>query len=96
LDLATKDEFASLSNKIVDVEGEIDSLDESIYQIISLQKKNQHKLKMVRESLEEWVTFLNCEVRETRSNHIKTLENDLRDLKKLFEMDNMKEEIDHD
>lgn len=96
LDLATKDEFASLSNRMVDIEGEIDSLDESIYQIINLQKTNQRKLKMVRESLEEWATFLNCEVREQRSNHIKTLENDLQDLKKLFEMDNMKEETDHD
>ncbi|MEH7118823.1 hypothetical protein V7128_15565 [Neobacillus vireti] len=87
LDLATKDEFAALSNKLIDLEGEIDSLDDSIYEIINLQKTNHKKLKMVRESLEEWSTFLNGEVRDKRSEDIKSLENDLEELKSLFELD---------
>ncbi|MEH7414868.1 hypothetical protein V7266_06235 [Neobacillus drentensis] len=90
-DLATKDELAALSNRMVDVVGDIDSLDESIYQIINQQQANQRKLTKVRESLEEWSTFLNSEVKDQRSNSIKTLENELQELKKLFE-----EEMDHD
>lgn len=85
--LATKDEFAALANRKIEVEEEIDSLDESIYQIIKLQKANQQKLTMVRESLEDWSTFLNSEVCHKSSHPIKTLENELQELKKLFEMD---------
>ena len=85
--LANKDEFAALANRKIEVVEEIDSLDESIYQIINLQKANQQKLTMVRESLEEWSTFLNSEVSDKRSHPIKTLENELQELKKLFEMD---------
>ncbi|ULT58344.1 hypothetical protein L1999_07435 [Neobacillus drentensis] len=85
--LATKDEFAALANRKIEVVEEIDSLDESIYQIINLQKANQQKLTMVRESLEEWSTFLNSDVTDQRSHPVKTLENELQELKKLFEMD---------
>ena len=85
--LANKDEFAALANRKIEVVEEIDSLDESVYQIINLQKANQQKLTMVRESLEEWSTFLNSEVSDKRSHPIKTLENELQELKKLFEMD---------
>ncbi|MBT2654096.1 hypothetical protein J7E81_02405 [Bacillus sp. ISL-18] len=85
--LATKDEFAALANRKIEVVEEIDSLDESMYQIINLQKANQQKLTMVRGSLEEWSTFLNSEVSDKRSDPIKTLENELQELKKLFEMD---------
>jgi hypothetical protein len=88
MDLATKDELAALSNRKIDVVGEIDSLDESIYEILNLQKTNNQNLKMVRESLEEWSSFLNSEVSDKRSHPIKTLENELQELKKLFEMDN--------
>ena len=96
LELATKDEFTVLSNRLIDVEGEIDSLDDTIYEIITLQKTNHQKLKMVRESLEEWSTFLNGEVRDKRSEKIKTLQNDLKELKSLFELDIKKEEFNHD
>jgi hypothetical protein len=85
--LATKDELAALANRIIEVEGQIDSLDDAIYEIIIQQKTNQQKLAMVRVSLEEWSTFLNSEVSDKRSHPIKTLENELQELKKLFEMD---------
>jgi hypothetical protein len=87
MDLATKDELAALNNKKIDVVEELDSLDESIYQILSQQKANQQKLKMVRKSLEEWSAFLNSEVSDKRSHPIQTLENELQELKNLFNMD---------
>ncbi|PLS02847.1 hypothetical protein [Neobacillus cucumis] len=95
MNLPTKDEFAALSNRIVEIEEEIDSLDESIYQTINLQKTNQRKLRMVRELLEEWSDFLKSETQAKLSSNIQTLEKDLQELKQLFEMDFTKEEEDN-
>jgi hypothetical protein len=96
LGLANKDEFADLSNRIIDVVEEIDSLDESIYQTHKLQKANQIKLEMVRQSLQEWSTYLKIEIQDRRKSSLKTLEEDLQELKQLFEMDCNKEEYNND
>jgi BMFP domain-containing protein YqiC len=95
MDLATKDELAVLSNRLVEVEEEIDSLDESIYQMINMQKTNQKKLRMIRGMLEEWSIYLKSEVQEQRCQTIKTLEDDLEELKQSFKMEFNKEEMDN-
>lgn len=91
--LATKDDFADLSNRIIDVVEGIDSLDESIYQTLKLQKANQKKLVVVRQLLQEWSTYLKSEIQDRRKSSIKTLEEDLQELKQLFEMEIDKEEF---
>ncbi|WP_040204620.1 hypothetical protein [Neobacillus jeddahensis] len=96
LELVNKDEIAALSNRMVDLVEKIDLLDETIYHILQMQKRNKAQLKMVRESNEEWFTFLKSEVRETRNNKITTLEKELLELRLLFIDEVDKEDIDYD
>ncbi len=84
LNLANKDELSAISSKLVDYEEKIDLMDDTIYLMIKMQKNNQLQLMRVRESWQKWCTFLNQEVMEIRTNKIKTLEQELCELKQLF------------
>lgn len=86
-DLPNKDEISAISVRIVDYEGKLDLLDESIYKMSKRQHENQTKLKMIRESWETLLSVLEVEAREIHDVKLKSLELELLDLKNLFYTD---------
>ena len=83
-DLPNKDEISAISVRIVDYEGKLDFLDETIYEIKRSQQKNLTQLKMVRMSWESLLSVLEMESREIHDCKIKSLESELVELKQLF------------
>lgn len=96
LEIANKDEIAALSIRLVDCEEKIDFLDDTVYLINKMMKGNQYQLKIIRESWEEWSAFLKSEVREIRDHKINSLENELLELRALFNREIDIEDIDND
>lgn len=92
LDLPNKDEISAISVRIVDYEGKLDFLDETIYEIKQSQQKNNLQLSMVRMSCEALLSVLEMEARDIHDCKIKSLESELLDLKQLFHSDHMKME----
>jgi predicted nucleic acid-binding Zn-ribbon protein len=90
LDLPNKDEISAISVRIVDYEGKLDLMDETIYWMNKRQQENRNQLKMVRKSWESLLSVLEIETRETQTlnGRIKNLETELLDLKQLFQNDN--------
>jgi hypothetical protein len=90
LDLPHKDEISAISVRIVDYEGKLDLMDETIYWMNKRQQENRNQLKMVRKSWESLLSVLEIETRETQTlnGRIKNLETELLDLKQLFQNDN--------
>jgi hypothetical protein len=84
LNLPNKDEISAISVRIVDYEGKLDFLDETIYEIKQSQQKNYTQLKMVRKSWESLLSVLEMEARDIHDFKIKSLELDLLELKQLF------------
>ena len=83
-DLPNKDEISDISIRIVDYEGKLDTLDETIYEIKRSQQKNLTQLKMVRTSCESLLSVLEMEARAIHDVKIKSLESELLELKQLF------------
>lgn len=96
LNLATKDELASLANRIIECQEKVDSMDETSYLAAHILKGNREQLKTVRKLWDEWFTFLKREVREIRIYKRNTLKKDLLELKQLFELELDMEEKDND
>ncbi|MDN3015036.1 hypothetical protein PH210_02310 [Paenibacillus sp. BSR1-1] len=95
LDLANKDEIAELSVRMVDCEGKLDFLDETVYMTAKSMKENRFKFKKVQKSLEELLAILEKEVKAIQDYKIKKLEEELLELKQLFTADfEMEENID--
>jgi hypothetical protein len=92
LDLPNKDEISAISVRIVDYEGKLDFLDETIYEIKQSQQKNNIQLSMVRMSCEALLSVLEMEARDIHDCKIKSLKSELLDLKQLFQSDHMKME----
>ncbi|MEH7331839.1 hypothetical protein V7161_04325 [Neobacillus drentensis] len=95
LDLANKDEIAELSVRMVECEGKLDFLDETVYMTAKSLKENRFKVKKVQKSLEELLAILEKEVKAIQDYKIKKLEEELLELKQLFTVDfEMEENID--
>ncbi|WP_026566196.1 hypothetical protein [Bacillus sp. UNC41MFS5] len=94
LGLANKDEISAISVRIVDYEEKLDLLDESIYWMNKRQKENRNKLKMIRESWGALQAILEKEAGEIHTCKLKSLEEELIELKQLFELN--LEENKHD
>jgi hypothetical protein len=84
LDLPNKDEISAISVRIVDYEGKIDFLDETIYEIKQSQQKNYTQIRMIRKSCEALLSVLEKEARDIHDCKIKSLESELLELKQLF------------
>ncbi|PFP29711.1 hypothetical protein COJ96_08450 [Bacillus sp. AFS073361] len=94
LGLPNKDEISAISVRIVDYEEKLDLLDESIFWMNKRQKENRNKLKMIRESWGALQAVLEKETREIHACKLKSLEEELNELKQLFELN--LEEKKHD
>jgi hypothetical protein len=92
LDLPNKDEISAISVRIVDYEGKLDFLDETIYEMKQSQQKNNNQLRMVRMSCEALRSVLEIEARDLHDCKIKSLESELLELKQLFHSEHMKME----
>lgn len=86
MDLPNKDEIAEVSLKLVECEDRLDTLDETVYSIGMTEKVNLERLKMLRESAEELLKILKQEVADIHDGKLVTLEKDLFELKRLFEI----------
>lgn len=85
LDLPNKDELAAISVRLVDCEERLDVLDETVYLISKHQRANLEQLKIVRQNSKELLAFLKQEAKNIHNGKLLTLEEELLDLKKLFE-----------
>jgi hypothetical protein len=85
LDLPNKDELAAISIRLVDCEDRLDVLDETIYLISKDQRANLEQLKIVRQTSKELWVFLKQEAIDIHNGKLMTLEEELLDLKKIFE-----------
>ncbi|MEH7500717.1 hypothetical protein V7152_01560 [Neobacillus drentensis] len=92
LNLPNKDEISAISVRIVDYEGKLDFLDETIYEIKQSQQKNYTQLRMVKKSCEALLSVLEMEARDIHDYKIKSLESELLELKQLFHKDYLKME----
>jgi hypothetical protein len=81
-----KDEISAISVRIVDYEGTLDQLDETIYGMNKRQQENLNRLIKVRKSWEDLRSVLESETSEspTLDGKIKSLETELVELKQLF------------
>ncbi|MEH7108340.1 hypothetical protein [Bacillus sp. JJ1764] len=84
LNLANKDEIASLSVRLVDCEEKLDLQDEVIFLINKEQKSNLSSIRQFKSSLELLLAVLEKEISDTQKNKIETLEVELAELKQLF------------
>lgn len=89
-DLPNKDEISAISVRIVDYEGKLDLMDETIYWMNKRMKEDRNQLKMVRKTWEDLLSVLEIEAKETQTHDekIKSLETELLELKQLFHNDN--------
>lgn len=96
INLPNKDEIAALSVRMVECEEKLDSLDDTLYALNKEELQNQVKLTKVREAWEELFAFLRKEVKLIQSEKLKSLENELVELKQLFQTGLVVEETDDD
>ncbi|WP_042457319.1 hypothetical protein [Neobacillus dielmonensis] len=87
LDIPTKDELAAISNRMVRMVEQIDSLDDVMYSTNTQHNQAMNQLKLVRHSFEELRSVLKTEIQELKQNNIPSLEADLKNLKRLFQID---------
>ncbi|MGX6442198.1 hypothetical protein ACWM35_03035 [Neobacillus sp. K501] len=84
VDVPTKDEFADISVRLVDYEEKLDELEDTVYLMNKQQNKNIGQIEVLKESLEALLHEVGKEVRGLQARKIESLENDLADLKQLF------------
>lgn len=84
VDVPTKDAFADISVRLVDYEEKLDELEDTVYLMNKQQNKNIGHIEMLKESLEALLHEVGMEVQGLQTRKIQSLENDLADLKQLF------------
>jgi predicted RNase H-like nuclease (RuvC/YqgF family) len=84
LDLPNKDEFVQISVRLVDYEEKLDELEDNLYLLNKQQNKNIGQIENLKESLKALHLEIETEVRDLQARKIKSLENELEDLKQLF------------
>lgn len=96
LGLMNKDEIAAISVRAVEYEEKLDFLDDQVYVMNKRQQENQRQFQKIHRSLEEWLTILRKEVNEFHGSKISSLEEELFELKQLFNEENDWEENEND
>jgi hypothetical protein len=84
LDIPKKEEFVIIAGRKVDGVEKIDSLEETMYELNMDLKKDNAELKKLYTSLLDLRCFMENEWKNVKACKIKTLENELDELKKLF------------
>ncbi|WP_462409028.1 hypothetical protein [Neobacillus sp. Marseille-QA0830] len=87
MDLPNKDELAEISHRMVRVVEQTDTLDEVVYWTNLEHHRAVSQLKMVRQSWQELRSVLKEEVQELKKNNIHSLQAELNDLKRLFQIE---------
>lgn len=85
MDVPNKDEFAAIAVRMVDYEGKLDDLEDAIYLLNNKQKENSSQIKILKESVEALLHAVEMEVRDLQVRKIISLEDELEDLKQLFD-----------
>lgn len=85
MDVPNKDEFAAIAVRMVDYEEKLDDLEYTIYLLNKKQKENSSQIKILKESLDALLHAVEMEVRDLQVRKIKSLEDELVDLKQLFD-----------
>lgn len=83
-DIPNKEDFVTLAGRKVDCVEKIDSLEETIYELNMGLKKDNIELKKLKKSLSELLCLIKNEVKNVKVYKMKSLENELDELKKLF------------
>lgn len=84
-DIAKKEDFAEIAIKKVKCEDKLDDLDETLYMLNIVLKNDHSQLKKLNHSLREMLCLLENEVKGLKEIKIKSLKDELEDLKKLFD-----------
>lgn len=85
VDVPSKDEFADIAVRLVDYEEKLDELENTVYLLNKQQNQNISQIEILKDSLENLLHAVEMEVRELKARRIKSLENELEDLKQLFD-----------
>lgn len=84
-DIPKKDDFAQLAERKVDCEEKLDNLEETLYMLNIGLKNNHSQLKKLNTSFRGMLCFIENEVKDLKANRIKSLKNELEELKGLFD-----------
>jgi hypothetical protein len=84
LGVPSKDEIAAIAVRRVDSLEKLDNHEETIYFLNKKLRENNRQLVMLKESLENLLCTCETELRNLQVYKIKSLENELEDLKRLF------------
>ncbi|MDQ1004051.1 putative nuclease with TOPRIM domain [Neobacillus niacini] len=85
LGIPKKDDFAQLAERKVDCEEKLDNLEEKLYMLNVGLKNNHSQLKKLNTSLSRMLCFIKNEVQDLKEIKIKSLKNELEELKRLFD-----------
>lgn len=84
-DIPNKDDFAELAKRKIDCEDKLDNLEETMY-MLNIGIKNSHsQLNKLNIALREMLCFIENEVKDLKAIKIKSLKNELEELKRLFD-----------
>ena len=84
LDIPKKDDLAQLAKSKVECEEKLDDLEEALYLLNTGLKNDHSQLIKLNKALREMHCFIENEVKDLKTNKIKSLKNELEELKKLF------------
>lgn len=85
LDIPKKDDLAQLAGRKVDCEEKLDDLEETLFRLNIGLKNNHLQIKELHTSLLGMLCFIENEVKDLKALKIKSLKNELEELKKLFD-----------
>lgn len=84
-DIPKKDDLAQLAERIVNCEEKLDDLEETLYRLNICLKNNHSQLLKLNTSLNGMLCFLKKEVKDSKEIKLKSLMNELEELKNLFD-----------
>ncbi|MFB3168991.1 hypothetical protein P5G62_017855 [Neobacillus sp. 179-C4.2 HS] len=84
-DIPKKEDLARLAVRKVECEEKLDNLEETLYMLNIGLKSNYSQLKKLNTSLRGMLCFFEYEVKDLKAVKIKSLENELEELKSLFD-----------
>ncbi len=87
LNIPTKDEFAVISVRTVNLIETVDSMDDAVYSTNTAHHHASSQLREVRYSWEELRSILKVEVKDMKLNNLQTLQAELNELKLLFQIE---------
>lgn len=84
LGIATKEEIADAAKPFISNENKLDSLDDQAYLLTANWNSRKHSLITLKEILDELTILLEEEYFENKNNKIKSLVNELNEVKESF------------